>query len=569
VPVVQKPVTMASSVPFDFLMVRQMQKACSSPVLPTPFSEDDPLRLKVDAAKNDESALRLLDDLVEKNESTAPSSSSPDSNVLHKALLLRSEIYGRKGDYRRSKRDAERAIVLRPNYVDSYGALSLIESKEGQFGRAEVDLRLGLFVEPKNDLLKKMLAAIRSKDPVHRDVSAKKGTDKKIRDEHQLAGLELVPPLPEVVLAAMTGSIEQLRKMWEPEMRQFRYGRVKNPMMHFPVLGAQRFSSSHDDASGRAADKEMVGRLKKVIDFLYDQGVRLDERDRVGYTAIMHAAGHIPQPELLDYLLTKGADPDLRSCYGTVALMDATMNQNLREIDVLMRYGADPYIADNDGIRPIKLGEKFRQIIAVYERHLKPEMPAKICSRCTEAGTKRCVKCRVVYYCSKRCQQADWPSHKGQCKALCKSHKRVVIERSEGLHSIVDSSDILSATMHNLMSNHLPNFQPQAVTPNLTDLFDVYTEEWKKNGNLLLKIQTARKPGYDSAPDFSASMLAYNEGKAFQCMLDPKKLDGPELISIIRKRGIGSIKAYFWAFMEPGKQELIVITDPVHAAQPW
>lgn len=30
--------------------------------------------------------------------------------------------------------------------------------------------------------------------------------------------------------------------------------------------------------------------------------------------------------------------------------------------------------------------------------------------------SKRCGKCLVAFYCSRECQIADWPSHKGQCK---------------------------------------------------------------------------------------------------------------------------------------------------------
>lgn len=39
-----------------------------------------------------------------------------------------------------------------------------------------------------------------------------------------------------------------------------------------------------------------------------------------------------------------------------------------------------------------------------------------LCSRCHEMGTRKCGKCRVVYYCSKECQAADWENHKEFCK---------------------------------------------------------------------------------------------------------------------------------------------------------
>jgi len=582
---------------FDFPTVRQLQKSCAIPPLPTPFTDDDPLRQQIDAAETDESALKILNEIIEKNEETASSDSAaddnnninnnnlasdnnnnnnnfsaPDGRVLHKALLLRSEIYSKMGNFVRSKDDAQRAILSKPNYADPYGALSLIESKRSQFGRSEVALRLGLFVDPKNDRLTGMLAAIRAKDPVHQDVSHKRGTDRKVRREQNQAGYDLEGVLPDLISAIMDGNLDVLKMIWKPDLRDFRYGRIKNPLMHFPVLGAQRrcpvlanTESSREEAEQSADD------YKSVVDFLFDQGVRLDARDVVGYTAVMHAAAHIPQPELLNHLLTKGADPNLRSCYGTVALMDATMNQNTTEIDILMRHGADPYIACNDGIVPLKMGEDFAHIIAVYDRHLKPSMPDKICVRCTGVGSKRCIKCRVVYYCSKPCQRDDWPSHKEKCKVLCKSHKRVAISAKK-CDDIVSTSEYRSAMMKNFMSWHLPGYELKMSEP-AKDLYKAYTDEWKKSGNLLLKIQAAklnsRTNTHDSSPNPDSDLLAYNEARNFMCYLDPKKLDGPELFSVIKEKGVGTIKAYFWAYMEPGKQELIVITDPVHAAQPW
>ena len=39
-----------------------------------------------------------------------------------------------------------------------------------------------------------------------------------------------------------------------------------------------------------------------------------------------------------------------------------------------------------------------------------------VCSVCSKEGAKRCSKCRVQYCCSKECQQNDWKNHKSVCK---------------------------------------------------------------------------------------------------------------------------------------------------------
>lgn len=40
----------------------------------------------------------------------------------------------------------------------------------------------------------------------------------------------------------------------------------------------------------------------------------------------------------------------------------------------------------------------------------------KICAKCGKPGcTKRCDRCKFVYYCEKSCQEADWKNHKLGC----------------------------------------------------------------------------------------------------------------------------------------------------------
>jgi hypothetical protein len=45
--------------------------------------------------------------------------------------------------------------------------------------------------------------------------------------------------------------------------------------------------------------------------------------------------------------------------------------------------------------------------------------PTQVCDNCFAAidGTKRCGKCKAVYYCSAECQRAAWPAHKTKCSA--------------------------------------------------------------------------------------------------------------------------------------------------------
>ena len=53
---------------------------------------------------------------------------------------------------------------------------------------------------------------------------------------------------------------------------------------------------------------------------------------------------------------------------------------------------------------------------------------ARGCVNCGVQATKlrQCNACRLVGYCSKECQEADWPSHKEFCKAHRREHRRVI-----------------------------------------------------------------------------------------------------------------------------------------------
>lgn len=43
-------------------------------------------------------------------------------------------------------------------------------------------------------------------------------------------------------------------------------------------------------------------------------------------------------------------------------------------------------------------------------------VPPGLCNTCFQEATKKCGRCKNVYYCSRECQRKDWKSHKKNCK---------------------------------------------------------------------------------------------------------------------------------------------------------
>ena len=63
--------------------------------------------------------------------------------------------------------------------------------------------------------------------------------------------------------------------------------------------------------------------------------------------------------------MMSGADPNVRSSYGTVALLDAVTAQHEDVVDLLLRHGADPHIADNNGTTPYRHAHLFRRYVTI------------------------------------------------------------------------------------------------------------------------------------------------------------------------------------------------------------
>jgi len=540
---------------FKFDEVRYLQRKCQGAAQES-FSCPEELKLVKNYIKTgqNEEALKLVDMAM---------SNAADLDLKVMALVYRSDVYAEKKKYDLAKRDIEEAIVLKPNIVEFYWRLSMIEKQRGQLGRAEVALILGRQLDPNNKIIMKMLHNIRKLDKVGPNVSDKAGTAQQVRAMQNENGYNFPPGEmafnllhPPHVAAILAGDLAKITKLWKPNMVNECYGvdKIKQPLIQMVVHGCQRFQA---DKSPTPLSK--IEEYKLVVDFLFDRGCRLDARDDIGYTSIAYACCVPAQPELLEHFLKKGADPSLKSVFGCTPLLMATLHQNCMEADLLLKFGAKHDEPDNDGVIPIQMAKWNREMVAVLQKYTCPKAPTKKCGRCGANGNSRCTKCRVVTYCSKACQAEHWPEHKKACKKARGSHKKLSIMQNPAHTSFV--TDYMKNMSYNLSHAAFDQCEPKESKVWDAKMFDIYKDELKKRGNLVVKVQS---PVSGCKGDF----LIYNEDRKFSCMADSDALDADDVRAILKSKGVLN-KGYFWAYMESGCKDLVLITDPMLPAQSW
>ena len=84
------------------------------------------------------------------------------------------------------------------------------------------------------------------------------------------------------------------------------------------------------------------------------------------------------------------------------------------------------YMLEN-GEKMMKIEKKFFK-----KEHLDPdtweERPCTL-SSCSNLATKKCSRCRAVYYCSPECNAANWKVHKKDCKKVEKKESNTPKEK--------------------------------------------------------------------------------------------------------------------------------------------
>ena len=92
----------------------------------------------------------------------------------------------------------------------------------------------------------------------------------------------------------------------------------------------------------------LEGDLKLVKTMVEEEGQDIEAQDNAGNTPLMNAAleGRI---EIVSYLISQGANPNVRNIDGDTPLIDSASNSHFETVEFLLRHGANPWLENKRG----------------------------------------------------------------------------------------------------------------------------------------------------------------------------------------------------------------------------
>ena len=192
------------------------------------------------------------------------------------------------------------------------------------------------------------------------------------------------------------------------------------------------------------AEEPLSSDHMKVLEKLIELGADLSVKDVAGKTFLHHCFAGISNPTtraMAELVLKAGLDPNIQDRFGGTPLFAAVCQHNLSDIELLLKYGANPCIKEYENgdscldmaqMHPAmnKLIRKYMCRDALKERNRLKEEHGGSLSKCLECGkdkAERCKGCFVARYCSKACQKKGWKAHKTECKATRAKYRSAII----------------------------------------------------------------------------------------------------------------------------------------------
>lgn len=151
--------------------------------------------------------------------------------------------------------------------------------------------------------------------------SCRQKNDQVIRNSMARVG-EMFPyhlarePNQPLIKALCDFDLIKLQSIFQPEWLSYRATPNYLPITSLVVSLAQRTS---------APKAEAIPKYVAILEWLIQEGARVDARDIGGYTALGHAAAHTPVLPLAEVLLRNGANVNYQNRFGAAVLMAAVM----------------------------------------------------------------------------------------------------------------------------------------------------------------------------------------------------------------------------------------------------
>ena len=297
------------------------------------------------------------------------------------------------------------------------------------------------------------------------------------------------------------------------------------------VLGAKVSFQPTSKKSAETVDR--IGTLQLLI----KEGANIKAKDVAGYSVLFHcftAFGEVNERRELGLELIKaGADINVKNRFGCTVLHDNLLNYE--NLDFLVDHGADPSIKDNDDRSPITLlglHPKSHSIfckagcIESYKNRQQAKCEGQIfkCYYCGQSGSKKgCAKCRVAYYCSRKCQKLHWESHKKVCKKIQKGKYEVEVKELRGATQYIINTQTFTANK----SREKPE-----------------CDKTYEDG-IIFKVKVEIQLHFSET--IKSHLLVYNKNRTFLKEIEPADKSYEKIVQKIREYGIMKLKGYFYA----------------------
>jgi len=228
-----------------------------------------------------------------------------------------------------------------------------------------------------------------------------------------------------------------------------------NGIIHV-INGARSLAFSGYMSSYRGDRK---GKHMKCLEFLLSKGADPNCKDVAGYTPIHHCTLHRYTPltlEMAQVLVKHGADVNKTNRFRSSAIIEPIMHRQLDPIHFLMKNGATIDKAEHDGdTTAYKIAANFPDVKHVLNTYLEErnrelrrksnlEGKYRSCSVCQAQCSLRCQGCFEKWYCNAQCQKEAWKTHKEECKKVRAEYRTATLSKKPGCMLVYNTNDALA-----------------------------------------------------------------------------------------------------------------------------